>query len=135
MLSSPASGNYLFHEGTVTSVYLGQINRERIVTSPPFCLCLRRHFSLSRCRSEGLTAKPRSRFRSIHAFAAHSQVMQAGASHAPAPARPADPHRQISSTPQIAAAPTKIPHLLFTGQGGRFAAELRSGTAVLQLAY
>lgn len=55
MLSSPASGNYLFHEVTVTSVYLGQINREGIVTSPSVCLCLR---SLSRCRSEGPAALP-----------------------------------------------------------------------------
>lgn len=53
MLSSPASGNYLFHGGTVTSVYLGQTNRERIVTSPPFCLCLCRHFRLAGCHIQG----------------------------------------------------------------------------------
>lgn len=53
MLSSPASGNYLFHGGTVTSVYLGQTNRERIVTSPLFCLCLCRHFRLAGCHIQG----------------------------------------------------------------------------------
>ena len=66
-------------------------------------------------------------------------MMQAGASHARAPAHLADPRRQIPSSqlpaPRIAAAPTKIQHLLFMGQEGRFAAELRPGMAVLQLAY
>lgn len=57
MLSSPASGNYLFHGGTVTSVYLGQTNRERIVTSPPFCLCLCRRFRLAGCRIQGPRAE------------------------------------------------------------------------------
>lgn len=133
MLSSPASGNYLFHEGTVTSVYLGQINRERIVTSPPFCY-------VSTDVSASLGAAPKGRLQSrIHTFAARSLMMQAGSSHARALARLADPHQQIPSSqppaPQIAAAPTKIQHLLFTGQEGRFAAELRPGMAVLQLAY
>lgn len=124
MLSSPASGNYLFHEGTVTSVYLGQINRERIVTSPPFCLCLGRCFSLPQRRSGGPTAKPRSRFHS---------ALPADAALEPLPAQ------QIPSSqppaPRIAAAPTKIQHPLFPAQEGRFAAELRPGMAVLQLAH
>lgn len=57
MLSSPASGNYLFHGGIVTSVYLGQTNRGRTVTSPHFCLCLRRHFGLSGCHIQGPRAE------------------------------------------------------------------------------
>lgn len=91
MLSCPASGNYLFHEGTVTSVYLGQINRERIVTSPPFCLCLGRRFSLPQRRSRGPTAKPRSRFRSaLPADAALGPLpaQQIPASRSPAHSRP-----------------------------------------------
>lgn len=96
MLNSPASGNYLFHEGTVTSVYLGQINRERIVTSPPFCLCLCRHFILSRCRSKGRTPKPHSH------FTAHSQKMQAGPKPLPSGGFPAHshPHHKLLQPPR-----------------------------------
>lgn len=46
MLSSPASGNYLFHEGTLTAAYLGERSSKRIATSAPFCLRLHGCFSL-----------------------------------------------------------------------------------------
>jgi len=137
MLSSPASGNYLFHEGRVTSVYLGQKNRERIVTSPPFWSCLRRRFS----SSPGAAPKDQPQSR-VHASAACSQMTQAGARRAPAPARPADPRRHTPSSqppaPQIAAAPTKLQHLFFfffKETRIRFAAELWHGSLYIKSFY
>lgn len=116
MLSSPASGNYLFHGGTVTSVYLGQTNMERIVTSPPFCLCLRR-------LSDSLLPHPRTEGRAVFAHRAHPE--DAGMIKSL-------PTWQIP-TPQTTAAPRKIHHPLSVGQGGRFAAGPRPGMAALQL--